>query len=95
MYKKFQLQNVSGMTPRQLRGHNEGILKERRLCITSGKVTGEERSLTKNAHCTKDISGFSQCVHPMVIAKISELVASGWSASRTQNASELRSTHYF
>ena len=47
-------------------------------------MTGEEWCFislpTENAHCahpTGEISGFSQRVHPMIIAKISELVASG------------------
>ena len=84
VYKEFQLQNVSVMTPRQLRDHKEAILKELRSCITSGKVIGEEWCFislpTENAHCahpTGEVSGFSQRVHPMIIAKISELVASG------------------
>ena len=84
VYKEYQLHNVSGMTSRQLRDHKEKVLQELRSCITSGKVTGEEWCFislpTENAHCahpTGEISGFSQRVHPMIIAKISELVASG------------------
>ena len=72
------------MTPRELQDHKEGILKELRSHITSGKVIGEEWCFislpTENAHCghpTGEMSGFSQRVHPMIITKISDLVASG------------------
>ena len=71
------------MTPRKLQDHKEGILKKLRSLITSGKVTGEEWCFislpTENAHCghpTGEMSGFSQCLHSMIITKISDLVAS-------------------
>ena len=72
------------MTPRQLRDHKERVLKELRSSITSDKVIGEKWCYvslpTENAHSghpTGEMSGFTQRVHPVIIAKISELVASG------------------
>ena len=83
-YKDYELHNVSLMIPRQLWDHKERVLKELRSSITFGKVTGEKWCYvslpTENAHSghpTGEMSGFTQRVHPVIIAKISELVASG------------------
>ena len=84
MYSDYQMCDMASMTKRQLRNSKENMLSQLRKEIVSGKVTGEEFCFielpTENAHSghpTGEISGFSQHVHPLIITKITELVASG------------------
>lgn len=83
VYRKYQLNNVSSMASRELRDYRERTLKELRCHIASGLAKGEEwcfvslPSRDAHMHPTGEESGFSQRIHPMIVVKISELVASG------------------
>jgi len=81
VYKEYQLcdTGASTMNSRQLRNKKENVLKELRA---AGKVKGEEYchiSLpTLNAHTdniVREIPGYTQRIHPILITKIAELVA--------------------
>ena len=84
VYSDYQVCNTALMTKRQLRDCKENKLSQLRKEIGAGRVTAEEYCFivlpTESAHSshpTGEISGFSQRVHPLIIAKITELVVSG------------------
>ena len=84
VYSNCQVCDAALMTKRQLRDLKEERLSQLRKEIAVGRAAVEEYCFivlpTENAHSghpTGEISGYSQRVHPLVIAKISELVASG------------------
>lgn len=86
VYSDFKIDESVGtvMSSRQMRSHKESVLKELREAILNGKANGCAQHFvllpTEAAHCghpTGTTAGFSQRLHPIVIAKVKELVASG------------------
>jgi len=69
------------MTKRQLRDFKEEKLSQLRKEIAAGRAAIEEYCFivlpVHSGYPTGEILGYSQHVHPLVIAKITELVASG------------------
>ena len=77
VYSNYQVCDAALMTKRQLRDLKEEKLSQLRKEIAAGRAAVEEYCFivlpTENAHSghpTGEISGYSQRVHPLVIAKI-------------------------